>query len=141
DGSSRSPKAGNSFAIKTQCWASQRLPLELCVTQSGPDSFLNQRAFKLRHRTNDLKHQPARRRREVKIVTEADKSDTVAVKVCERVDEVLKCAPDAITLQASYTLEAPPVSTGHEAFQFEPRLFGSRHSVINVLREYLPSTP
>src|SRR2546422_3770895 len=45
-------------AIHNPARTSQGLPLELRVAQPGPDSFLNQGAFKFGHRTNDLKQEP-----------------------------------------------------------------------------------
>ena len=89
---------------------SQRLPFELRVPQPRPDSLLNQRTFKFCHCADDLKHEPPRRRGEVQIVTEADKSNTVAVKVCESVDEVLERAPESVHLPAKHYVKAPQVN-------------------------------
>src|ERR1019366_3840722 len=68
----------------------QRLPFELRIAQTRPDTFLNQRAFKFSHRTNDLKHEPSRRCGKVQIVPHADKGHTVSIKVGKRIDEVLQ---------------------------------------------------
>ena len=48
-------------AIHNPARTPQRLPLELRVAQSGPNSLLNEGTLKFSHRTNDLKHEPTGR--------------------------------------------------------------------------------
>jgi len=48
---------------------------------------------------------------------------------------MLERAPEAIYLPAQHEVEVPPVSIGHKTIQFGPKLFGSRHSLVNVLRK------
>src|SRR6266700_3759627 len=76
-------------AIDYPTRSAQRLPFEYRVAQPGPDSFLNERAFKLGHRSDDLKHEPTGWSREVQIVAEAHEGDAVGIEVSECIDEVL----------------------------------------------------
>jgi hypothetical protein len=68
---------------------SQNLSPELRISQPSTNTLLNEGAFELRHCADNLKHQPAGRRGEIEIVTEADKSNAIAVEVGEGVNEVL----------------------------------------------------
>src|ERR1700747_881422 len=118
DRCSRSPKASNPVAIQCQRGTSQGLPPELRIPQPSANTLLNQRPFKLRHRTDDLEHQPPRRGGQIQVVTEADKSNSVRVEISEGVDEVLERPPEAVNLPAQHDIEVPPVSIGHKAIQF-----------------------
>ena len=113
----QSPKArtllsqpGHRVAVDYPARATQRFSFELRITQSGPDSLLNQRAFKFRHCPDYLKHEPAGRRREVQIVTQAHKGHTVRIEIGKCVDELLKRAPESVHLPAKHYVKAPQVN-------------------------------
>jgi hypothetical protein len=67
-----------------------------------------------------LKHEPAGRRGEVQIVTEADKGYAVGVEISERVDKVLQRGSETVNLPAQHNIKATRVSVGHEPIQFRP---------------------
>ena len=67
---------------------SEALSLGPSIAQPRLHALLNQRALELSHSTDDLKHEPARRRAEIQVVAETHESDAARLELRECVQQV-----------------------------------------------------
>src|ERR1019366_3502820 len=112
---------GHPGSVNFNARPSEPLPFGASIAQSGPDALLDQRPLELCHGADDLEHQPARRRAQIKIVAEADKGYSVCAKVRERIDQMLQRPTEAVNFPDKHGIELAAMSVGHQLIQFWTR--------------------
>src|ERR1019366_6706701 len=84
------PQRSYAHGVHVHARPSELLSLSPCVSQTSPNSLLNERSLELCHGADDLEHESPGRRAEIEIIAEADKGDAVGAKVCEGVNQMFQ---------------------------------------------------
>jgi hypothetical protein len=73
-------------------------PLAFACVGQPAFTLLDQGTFKLGHGADDLKHEPARRRRQVEIVAQADEGQSQGIEFRQSVDQMAMRATESVQL-------------------------------------------
>jgi hypothetical protein len=87
---SRMPQIGNRGLIDISAQPPEPLAFRTSIAESCTNPLLNQCALKLRHGSDNLKHQPARPRAAVQVVSQAYESNPESLQFRQGVYQVAK---------------------------------------------------